>query len=128
WVFLLGGGAISWASKTQTCITDSTMEAEFVALAAAGKEAECASTLAKRAYYPIYNGKSKHLGVRHSARIKGLPIWYDGGGMWLAKEEQTRWYYLSDVNYVKNVEGEWFCVNPTWNCRSHVSQVETFDE
>ncbi|GJY24719.1 zinc finger, CCHC-type containing protein [Tanacetum coccineum] len=40
WVFLLGGGAISWASKKQTCITGSTMEYEFVALAAAGKEAE----------------------------------------------------------------------------------------
>ncbi|GJX26752.1 zinc finger, CCHC-type containing protein [Tanacetum coccineum] len=40
WVFLLGGGAISWASKKQTCITGSTMESEFVALAAAGKEAE----------------------------------------------------------------------------------------
>ncbi|XP_074297253.1 secreted RxLR effector protein 161-like [Silene latifolia] len=33
WVFLLGGGAISWASKKQTCITTSTMESEFVALA-----------------------------------------------------------------------------------------------
>ncbi|XP_048605020.1 secreted RxLR effector protein 161-like [Brassica napus] len=40
WVFLLGGGAISWASKKQTCITSSTMESEFVALAATGKEAE----------------------------------------------------------------------------------------
>ncbi|KAI3745197.1 hypothetical protein L1987_58304 [Smallanthus sonchifolius] len=40
WVFLLGGGAISWASKKQTCITNSTMESEFMALAAAGKEAE----------------------------------------------------------------------------------------
>ncbi|GJY97320.1 hypothetical protein Tco_0514230 [Tanacetum coccineum] len=39
WVFLLGGCAISWASKKQTCITGSTMESEFVALAAAGKEA-----------------------------------------------------------------------------------------
>ncbi|GJW84352.1 hypothetical protein Tco_0157497 [Tanacetum coccineum] len=93
WVFLLGGGAISWASKKQTCITDSTMEAEFVALAAAGKDAKwlrnliyeiplwpkpispisihCdnAATLAK-AYCQIYNGKSRHLG----ARIKGLPM------------------------------------------------------
>nr|GEV93595.1 zinc finger, CCHC-type [Tanacetum cinerariifolium] len=34
------GGAISWASKKQTCITSSTMEYGFVALAAAGKEAE----------------------------------------------------------------------------------------
>ncbi|GJW15969.1 zinc finger, CCHC-type containing protein [Tanacetum coccineum] len=40
WVFLLGGGAISWASKKQTCINGSTMKSEFVALAAAGKEAE----------------------------------------------------------------------------------------
>ncbi|GJU39749.1 zinc finger, CCHC-type containing protein [Tanacetum coccineum] len=31
WVFLLGGGAISWAYKKQTCITGSTMEFEFVA-------------------------------------------------------------------------------------------------
>ncbi|GJS57918.1 zinc finger, CCHC-type containing protein [Tanacetum coccineum] len=40
WVFLLGGGAISWASKKQTCITGSTLESEFVALATASKEAE----------------------------------------------------------------------------------------
>ncbi|GJY94727.1 hypothetical protein Tco_0511088 [Tanacetum coccineum] len=65
WVFLLGGGAISWASKKQTCITGSIMEYEFVALAAAGKEAECVATLAK-AYSQMYNGKSRHLGVRHS--------------------------------------------------------------
>ncbi|GKD45457.1 zinc finger, CCHC-type containing protein [Tanacetum coccineum] len=40
WVFLLGGGVISWASKKQNYITSSTMESEFVALATAGKEAE----------------------------------------------------------------------------------------
>ncbi|GJY48211.1 zinc finger, CCHC-type containing protein [Tanacetum coccineum] len=89
WVFLLGGGAISWASKKQTCITGSTMESEFVALAAAGKEAEwlrnliheipiwpkpiapisirCDSApIMAKAYSQIYNGKSRHLGVRHS--------------------------------------------------------------
>ncbi|GJV10897.1 zinc finger, CCHC-type containing protein [Tanacetum coccineum] len=65
WVFLLGGGAISWASKKQTCITSSTIEYEFMTLAAAGKEAEYAATLAK-AYSQMYNGKSRHLGVRHS--------------------------------------------------------------
>nr|GEX67571.1 hypothetical protein [Tanacetum cinerariifolium] len=83
------GGAILWASKKQTCITGSTMEYEFVALAAACKEAEwlrnliheiqicpksitpisihcdSAATLAK-AYSQMYNGKSRHLGVRHS--------------------------------------------------------------
>jgi len=26
WIFSLGGGAISWASKKQTCISHSTME------------------------------------------------------------------------------------------------------
>ncbi|XP_074277972.1 secreted RxLR effector protein 161-like [Silene latifolia] len=90
WVFLLGEGAISWASKKKTCITNSTMESEFIALASAGKEAEwlrnliyeillwpkpispiailCDNepTLAK-AYSQVYNGKSRHLGVRHSA-------------------------------------------------------------
>ncbi|GJY48350.1 hypothetical protein Tco_0438306 [Tanacetum coccineum] len=89
WVFLLGGGAITWASKKQTCITGSTLESEFVALAAVGKEAEwlknllleiplwckpiapisircdSAATLAK-AYSQMYNGKSRHLGVRNS--------------------------------------------------------------
>ncbi|GKD27156.1 zinc finger, CCHC-type containing protein, partial [Tanacetum coccineum] len=89
WVFLLGGGVISWALKKKTCITDSTIEAEFVALAAAGKEAEwlrnliyeiplwpkliypisihcdSATTFAK-AYCQIYNGNSRHLGVRNS--------------------------------------------------------------
>ncbi|KAD3337350.1 hypothetical protein E3N88_32870 [Mikania micrantha] len=89
WVFLLGGGAICLASKKQTCITSSTMEFEFVALASAGKEAEwlrnllfeislwpkpispisircdSAATLAK-AYSQVYNGNSRHLGVRHN--------------------------------------------------------------
>nr|GEU59191.1 zinc finger, CCHC-type [Tanacetum cinerariifolium] len=78
-----------WASKKQTCITGSTMEYEFVALAAGGKEAkwlknllleiplwvkpmapifipcDSVATLAK-AYSQIYNRKSRHLGVRHS--------------------------------------------------------------
>nr|GEX22656.1 nucleotide-binding alpha-beta plait domain-containing protein [Tanacetum cinerariifolium] len=35
WVFLLGGGAISWAYKKQNCITGLTIESKFMALAAA---------------------------------------------------------------------------------------------
>ncbi|GJU08386.1 hypothetical protein Tco_1124816 [Tanacetum coccineum] len=89
WVFLLGGGVISWASKKQKCITSSTMESEVVALAAAGKEAEwlrnlihdipiwpkpitpisirCDSVLTMaKAYSQVYIGKSRYLGVRHS--------------------------------------------------------------
>ncbi|GJZ67896.1 zinc finger, CCHC-type containing protein [Tanacetum coccineum] len=88
WVFLLGGGALSWASKKQSCITGSTMEYEFVALATVGKEAEwlknflleillskpiapisiccdSAATLVKT-YSQMYNRMSRHLGVRHS--------------------------------------------------------------
>ena len=37
-VFTLGGGAISWRSVKQSCITDSTMEAEYVATCKAAKE------------------------------------------------------------------------------------------
>jgi len=40
WIFTLAGGAISWGSKKQTLITNSTMAAEFVALASCSKEAE----------------------------------------------------------------------------------------
>ena len=38
-VFTLGGGAISWRSVKQSCTTDSTMEAEYVAASEAAKEA-----------------------------------------------------------------------------------------
>ncbi|GJR99270.1 zinc finger, CCHC-type containing protein [Tanacetum coccineum] len=40
WIFTVGGGAVCWGSKKQTSITHSTMDAEFLALAAADKEAE----------------------------------------------------------------------------------------
>ena len=89
WVFMLGGGAISWSSKKQTCITDSTMASEFIALASASKEAKwlrdliyeipiwpkpvapisihCDSEATlSRAYSHVYNGKSRHIGLRHS--------------------------------------------------------------
>nr|GFA08993.1 zinc finger, CCHC-type [Tanacetum cinerariifolium] len=89
WIFTLGGGAICWGSKKQTCITHSTMEAEFLALIAAGKKAEwlrnmlldielwpqpmpatslhcdSQSTLS-RAYNKVYNGKSRHISLIHS--------------------------------------------------------------
>ncbi|RVW47574.1 Retrovirus-related Pol polyprotein from transposon TNT 1-94 [Vitis vinifera] len=95
WVFTLGGGAVSWESKNQTCISHSTMDAEFIALAATGKEAEwlrdlmmnipftannvstvsihCDSqaTLA-RAYSGVYNGKSRHISIRHEVKLKAF--------------------------------------------------------
>ena len=38
-VFTLGGGAVVWRSVKQSCIADSTMEAEYVAASEASKEA-----------------------------------------------------------------------------------------
>jgi len=92
YIYLLGGGAVSWASKKQTCITNFTMAAEFVALAAASKEAEwlgnlllevplwpksmsplpilCDSkTALSKVYSHVYNGKSRHIGLRHAMYI-----------------------------------------------------------
>ncbi|GJZ86625.1 hypothetical protein Tco_0658235 [Tanacetum coccineum] len=40
WIFTLGEGAVSWGSKKQSCLTDSTMTTEFVALASCCKEVE----------------------------------------------------------------------------------------
>ena len=40
WIFTLGRGVISWASKKQTYISHSTMESEFISLATVGKEAK----------------------------------------------------------------------------------------
>jgi len=40
YVFILGGGTITWRSARQTIISRSTMESEFVALEMAGSEAE----------------------------------------------------------------------------------------
>ncbi|GKC14136.1 hypothetical protein Tco_1010918 [Tanacetum coccineum] len=102
WVFLHSGGVISWASKKQTCITSSTMESHFMALGAVGKEAKwlrnlmleiplwskpialisirCDSAaMLARAYSQMYNGKSRHLGVRHSM-IPELIM--NGGGIY----------------------------------------------
>ena len=39
YVFTLGGAAVSWRSIKQSCIADSTMEAEYVATSEAAKEA-----------------------------------------------------------------------------------------
>ena len=89
WIFTLGGGSISWGSKKQTLIIDSTMTAEFVALVSGSKEAEWLRNLLleipiwpkpmspvslhcdsqatlSRAYNQVYNGKSRHIRIRHS--------------------------------------------------------------
>ena len=89
YIFTLGGGAVSWKSSKQTCIARSTMESEFIALEKAGSEAEwlknllmdlpiwtrpapsvsihcdCQAAIA-RAKNKIYNGKSRHIRLRHN--------------------------------------------------------------
>ncbi|KAL0290771.1 UNVERIFIED_CONTAM: Retrovirus-related Pol polyprotein from transposon TNT 1-94 [Sesamum angustifolium] len=89
YVFTLGGGAISWKSAKQTYIARSTMESEFIALELAGQEVEWLRNLVgdtplwgstapvslhcdSQAAIGIaknyaYNGKRRHIRLRHSA-------------------------------------------------------------
>uniref|UniRef100_A0A2N9ECP6 Reverse transcriptase Ty1/copia-type domain-containing protein n=1 Tax=Fagus sylvatica TaxID=28930 RepID=A0A2N9ECP6_FAGSY len=88
YAFILGGGAVSWCSKKQSCIALSTMESEYVACSAAVQEAvwlrrflqrlgvtahaedaillysDSTSTLAY-AKDPKYHGKAKHIELRY---------------------------------------------------------------
>ena len=86
WIFTLGGGSVSWASKKQICISHSTMDLEFIALAAVGNSewlrnmlldidlwpqpilaisvyCDSEATLG-RAYNKMYNGKSRHISLK----------------------------------------------------------------
>jgi hypothetical protein len=79
---------ISWGSKKQTCITNSTMESEFIALAVSCKEAKwlwnllvgvplwrkpflaltiyCDSGATLRVASKTYNNKSRHISLKHN--------------------------------------------------------------
>jgi hypothetical protein len=88
WLFILEDGVVSWALKKQTCITYFTIESKFIALATTSKETKwlrnvlldiklwsqpmtsislyCDSqTIMSRAFSKIYNGKSRHISLRH---------------------------------------------------------------
>ena len=89
YVFILSGSAVSWKFAKQTCITRSTIEAEFIALENASSEVEwlrnllanvplwtrpapsvsmrCDSQVAiAKAKSKIFNGKNRHIRLRHS--------------------------------------------------------------
>nr|GEW44946.1 RNA-directed DNA polymerase, eukaryota, reverse transcriptase zinc-binding domain protein [Tanacetum cinerariifolium] len=68
WVFLLGEGVISWAFKKQTCITGSTMESKFTALATAGKEAKWLRNLIHK--IPIWPKPIAPMSIRRDSAPK----------------------------------------------------------
>ena len=94
WVSFYGGGAISWSSKKQTHLVDSTIFAEFITLASAANKAkwlrnlmfeipllpkpispviihaDCTTDLG-RVYSQVYNGNSRHIALRHKL-VQGL--------------------------------------------------------
>jgi len=88
WLFILGGGGVSWALKKQTCITYFIIESKFIALATISKETKWlrnmlldiklwpqpmssislhydSQTIMSRAFSKIYNEKSKDISLRH---------------------------------------------------------------
>ncbi|KAA0038918.1 Retrovirus-related Pol polyprotein from transposon TNT 1-94 [Cucumis melo var. makuwa] len=61
YIFLLGDGAISWKSTKQTCIARSMMESEFIVLELCDSQAMICT-----AKNSVYNGKSRHIRLRHA--------------------------------------------------------------
>ena len=93
YVFTLGRGAVSWKSSKQTCITQSTLEAEFIALKKASSKVEwlinllsniplwmrltpsmsmlCDSQVViAKAKSKLFNGKNMHIRLRHTLQEK----------------------------------------------------------
>ena len=56
WLFTFDGGAVSWASKKQTCISQP--------MPAISLYCDSEATMSK-AHSKVYNGKSRHISLRH---------------------------------------------------------------
>ncbi|GJZ97881.1 zinc finger, CCHC-type containing protein [Tanacetum coccineum] len=98
------GGAISWASKKQTCITGSTMEYEFVALAAADTQFPSNTMLEAE-----FNMESSQLEI--GTRVFIFPRFVlSTCKCWLVLPLQEAWTLLPP--HVCSINGIW----DTWAC------------
>ncbi|CAL8993404.1 unnamed protein product [Prunus brigantina] len=61
YIFNIAGGVVSWKSKKQTILAQSTMESQMIALAMANEEAAIAKVRNR-----YYNGKRRQIRRKHS--------------------------------------------------------------
>ena len=85
YIYTICGGAVSWSSKKQPTVADSTCEAEYIALASAAKEAcwlrsvlselrfgrivitiyEDNMSTISISYNPVHHGRTKHIDIKY---------------------------------------------------------------
>ncbi|SGZ11055.1 BQ5605_C100g13130 [Microbotryum silenes-dioicae] len=86
-VFYLAGSAVSWSSKRQTRVADSTTDAEYLALSHAGKEVIYLTQLlselhaaAAVAHDPVHTSGTRHIRLRtRHPRLKSTSRLRGGG-------------------------------------------------
>ncbi|GJW12154.1 zinc finger, CCHC-type containing protein [Tanacetum coccineum] len=103
WIFTLGGGAVCWGSKKQTCITHSTMEAEFLALAAA--EIEGLHLCGYKEWCHFYKGEllleiSMKLGLAHGHKSATIDHHFKDGELF-GNIQVSDYYGLVPVGWGK---------------------------
>ncbi|XP_077215490.1 uncharacterized protein LOC143850059 [Tasmannia lanceolata] len=103
WIFTLGGGAVSWASKKQTCITTSTMEAEFIALPSANENETLAEARARMKWEQddyickghILNAMSDTLFDIYQGMGSASEIWNALAAKYLAEDASSKKFTVS---------------------------------